>query len=104
MKINKLQFCEIVIEILKGGLSDRRIIIEQFSELTQAVEAVLVKRNAPAGEGKMSYGLYPYLSPEDEMILLEIFWDLFREGIITLGFDSSKKDFPWFRVHSGAKF
>ena len=28
----------------------------------------------------------------------EVFWDLFRQGIITLGLDDSNREFPFFRV------
>lgn len=38
------------------------------------------------------------LSPADREIYLEVFWGLFREGIITLGFNDSNREFPFFRV------
>jgi hypothetical protein len=43
------------------------------------------------------------LSPEDSDTFLEVFWDLFRQGIITLGVDSYNRDFPHFRVSKHGK-
>src|SRR5262249_44325080 len=34
----------------------------------------------------------------------EVFWDLFRQGVTTLGFNSSNKEFPFFRLsHFGKR-
>jgi len=38
------------------------------------------------------------LSANDSELFLEVFWSLFREGIITLGLNDSNRDFPHFRV------
>ncbi|MDT4969835.1 MAG: hypothetical protein QOJ64_4572 [Acidobacteriota bacterium] len=43
------------------------------------------------------------LSPHDSELFLELFWDLFRQGIITLGNDDYNRAFPWFRVSSFGK-
>lgn len=43
------------------------------------------------------------LSSHDSEIFLELFWDLFRQGIITLGMNDSNREFPWFRVTSFGK-
>jgi hypothetical protein len=40
----------------------------------------------------------PRLSPHDADLYLEVFWALFREGIITLGSNDSNPNFPFFRV------
>ncbi len=40
----------------------------------------------------------PGLSAADRDTFLEVFWGLFREGIITLGMNDSNREFPWFRV------
>jgi hypothetical protein len=40
----------------------------------------------------------PKLSLADREKFLEIFWGLFREGIITLGSNDKKREFPFFRV------
>jgi len=38
------------------------------------------------------------LSAHDSELFLELFWDLFRQGIITLGLNDYNREFPWFRV------
>ena len=38
------------------------------------------------------------LSRSDQDTFREIFWDLFREGIITLGTSKGQPEFPWFTV------
>ena len=45
----------------------------------------------------------PVVSNEDNEIFLEVFWDLFRQGIITLGSNDSNRDFPHFRVSAHGK-
>lgn len=43
------------------------------------------------------------LSDSDTSLFLEVFWNLFREGIITLGLNESNPEFPWFRVSEFGK-
>jgi hypothetical protein len=46
-------------------------------------------------------GAYPAdsaLDNADADLFLEVFWDLFRDGVITLGLNDSNKEFPFFRV------
>lgn len=43
------------------------------------------------------------MSPADCDIFLEVFWDLFRQGIITLGKNDMNPNFPNFRVSTHAK-
>jgi len=43
------------------------------------------------------------LDSQDREIFLEVFWDLFRQGIITLGMNDSNREFPFFRVSSHGK-
>lgn len=43
------------------------------------------------------------LDREDREIFLEVFWDLFRQGIITIGLNDSNREFPFFRVSSHGK-
>jgi hypothetical protein len=57
----------------------------QYASLLAGAKEVLKRNGLEAGA-------------EDS--ILEIFWDLFREGIITLGNNSSNPEFPWFRLHS----
>lgn len=43
------------------------------------------------------------LSAHHSELFLELFWDLFRQGIITLGLNDYNREFPWFRVTSFGK-
>ena len=45
----------------------------------------------------------PHLSGNDEELTREVFWDLFRQGIITLGSDNANPEYPWFKVSSFGK-
>ncbi len=41
----------------------------------------------------------PRINPYDAEFVREVFWDLFRQGFITLGIDSSHNaGWPWFRL------
>jgi hypothetical protein len=37
-------------------------------------------------------------SPKDCETFLEVFWSLFREGVITIGLNNSNREFPFFRL------
>src|SRR2546430_10606295 len=43
------------------------------------------------------------LESQDAETFLEVFWDLFRDGVITLGRDALHSNFPFFRVTSRGK-
>jgi hypothetical protein len=45
----------------------------------------------------------PRLSANDAELAREVFWDLFRQGIITLGMNDANREFPWFKVSSFGK-
>jgi hypothetical protein len=38
------------------------------------------------------------LHPHDSELVRDVFWDLFRQGFITLGMNSSNPTWPWFRL------
>ncbi len=72
----------------------------QFDILKQDVAEALKE-----GEGRIpAPGAFIYqpsqttLSTGDSQQLVEVFWDLFREGIITLGADADHPNFPWFQA------
>lgn len=69
-----------------------------FSCIVEALPNQLV--NAPRVEGMIPYSVHSELSEEDEQWAREIFWDLFREKVVTLGADRKNSDFPWFKLHS----
>ena len=68
----------------------------QYEHLRLGIGEVFARR-----EGKIQPGhhgaQYP-LDRADSEIFLEVFWDLFRQGIITLGYNDSNREFPFFRV------
>lgn len=94
---------DVVIDVLKGAEKAEYSPPSQFGGLAACVTEIMIRRGTPASPGRMSYGSYPELSPADTMILQEVFWDLFREGVITLGMDAANPTYPWFRVHSEAR-
>jgi hypothetical protein len=74
-----------------------------FDELQERVGQAILKQNGqwprPPGEtGVMYQGAVAYLHPNDSPIILEVFWDLFRQGVITLGLDPRNPGWPWFRL------
>lgn len=38
------------------------------------------------------------LHPDDAELVRDVFWDLFRQGFITLGMNNSNPTWPWFRL------
>lgn len=71
---------------------------DQYAHMELCVAEVLAKREGVSrNNGIVNSGNYP-ISPSDKILVLEIFWSLFREGIITLGRDSSNREFPFFRL------
>lgn len=68
----------------------------QFSHLKNEVSDLLQTRERG---GRI---VNTKLSANDSDLFLELFWDLFRQGIITLG-DSDEPAFPFFRITSFGK-
>src|SRR5436190_15116601 len=71
----------------------------QYRHLTIGVATALLERD---GQTKQQHhSVFPRdatLEPEDADTFLEVFWDLFRQGIITLGLNDSNPEFPWFHL------
>lgn len=44
-----------------------------------------------------------HLPSAESELFLELFWELFRQGIITIGLNDSNREFPFFRVSSFGK-
>lgn len=72
--------------------------LTQYEHFRISVGEVFAKR-----EGKTIDPYNSQLDSEDNEIFLEVFWDLFRQGIITLGMNNSNREFPFFRVTSLGK-
>lgn len=69
--------------------------VNQYQELMNCIATVFYKR-----EYVDSYkrGYQYELNETEREIFLEIFWDLFRQGIITLGLNDGHREFPFFKV------
>ena len=69
----------------------------QYGTLSAGVAEVFAQHENP---GRTTNRLHPtvQLSASDSELFLEVFWDLFRQGIITLGYDNSNRDFPFYRA------
>jgi hypothetical protein len=67
----------------------------QYENLSLGIGHVLAQREGRILPGHHGAN-YP-LDAQDKDILLELFWDLFRQGIITLGLNDNNRAFPFFR-------
>ncbi len=91
----------IAIDIL-AGKEQVHYTPNQYVHLAIGVAEIIQKKDPCFGSGEKS-GRDPRLSTNDDLLFQEVFWDLFRQGIITLGMDGSNNNFPWFRVSSFGK-
>jgi hypothetical protein len=82
---------------LLAGRIDAEYAPKDFGNLLVHVGEVFHRREAP--EDLRARNLDEVrLSASDQDLFLEVFWDLFREGIITLGSDIANPKFPFCRV------
>ena len=70
--------------------------LSQFDELSLGIGQIFAQRENRIQHTQ--YGAQYPLDPKEKEIFLEIFWDLFRQGIITLGKNDSNRQFPFFRI------
>lgn len=76
---------------------------DQYGNLAVAVAEVFLRREASDAAAKVPRDA-ARLTANDSELFMEVFWDLFRENIITLGLNTSNNEFPFFRVsHAGKK-
>jgi hypothetical protein len=71
----------------------------QYRSLVSGVGEVLLRRGSAATQ-LPHYGS-PHearLHDRDVELVRDVFWDLFRQGFITLGYNDSNDQWPWFRV------
>ena len=74
-----------------SGREQVRMEGSHYEGLKYAIAKVFDRR-----EGRQSERIR--LDNQDSEIFLELFWDLFRQGIITLGSNDANREFPHFRV------
>lgn len=68
----------------------------QYEHLSLGIGQVFAQREGRIQPGHFG-ATYP-LDAQDRETLLELFWDLFRQGIITLGHNDANREFPFFRA------
>lgn len=74
--------------------------LNQYPHLKIEVGKVLDAYDKLPPKPPSSYPADSALTKEDAETLREVFWDLFRQGILTLGKDETNNTFPFFRVTS----
>jgi len=90
---------DIVLDIISGR-EKLQSPPNQLPHLEVNVVEVMIRRKIEPSGGQVPYDVRQKLSNEDADIVREVFWDLVIEKIITVGFNSSNPDFPWFKLHS----
>lgn len=93
----------IAVDLLRGRLKT-----EYENESTERLKANIALFLAAKDRGEnlstlSIYGRQERLSHADEQLADEVFWDLFRQGIVILGLNSTNPGLPWFRVTSLGK-
>ena len=74
----------------------------QYEHLQIGVAEVLARTESP--NQKFDRHERFVLSAAEKELFLEVFWDLFRQGIITLGLNDTNRQFPFCRIsHFGKK-
>jgi hypothetical protein len=69
----------------------------QYGNISIGVAEVFARRERPSEQTCGSRQPF-HLSSADREVFLEVFWDLFRQGIITLGLNDSNRAFPFCRL------
>jgi hypothetical protein len=86
----------VVIDIVVGR-EKVRYEPSQYQHLVLGVAEVLQRREGTTFTPSLLHN-DPHLSGNDAELAREVFWDLFRQGIITLGSNDSNREFPFFKV------
>ncbi len=92
----------VAIDLLSGRIHGERN-NEQLSGLKHNIGCALAARDGVNPTASNSYGRQGTLSYADSELADEVFWDLFRQGIVILGLDDHNQGLPWFRVSSLGK-
>jgi len=90
----------VALDILAGREHSLDSII-QYESLAVAVAEVFEQRGDSVKARTHSDRVD--LSRSEREIFREVFWELFRQGIITLGYDDANNKFPFFKVSSFGK-
>ena len=72
---------------------------EKFDKIVEKTAIELYKHEAPTrGIQSFSHGAVTQLNVNDGDLVLDIVWDLFRQGIVTLGANAANPGWPWIRL------
>jgi hypothetical protein len=89
---------DVVLDLLSGrdkGTQDNLI---QFEDLANGVAQVFHRRE------NEHQPMVSQLAVSDKELTRDVFWDLFRQGIIILGYNDANPKYPFFRLsHNGQK-
>lgn len=69
---------------------------DQYEHLSLGLGLVFARRESRINP--THYGANYPLDAADKELFLELFWDLFRQGIITLGKNDANREFPFFHL------
>ncbi len=87
---------EVVINVMLGANDNG---VDRFEKLLNKAALELCKQDGlEHAQQHFSYGSAAQLHPNDAELVLEIVWDLFRQGILTLGSNVSNPGWPWLRL------
>jgi hypothetical protein len=70
----------------------------QFGHLTAGVAEIFARRSPQPQQPHYVIGGTQRLHPNDAELVRDVFWDLFRQGFITLGMNDSNPGWPFFRL------
>jgi hypothetical protein len=88
---------DVIMDVLLGR-ADAGEMPNSFEKLVTKVTFVFGRRSVPPGRA-FNPADPPRIHPYDAEFVRDVFWDLFRQGFITLGIDSSHNaGWPWFRL------
>src|SRR5580658_7226617 len=92
---------EVIVDILL-----KRVTVQyepnQYRHLSVGVAEVFEKRRNP--DVRNFHPDYARLHPSDAELVRDVFWDLFRQGFITLGMNDANAGWPHFRLsHFGER-
>jgi hypothetical protein len=83
-----------------SGRTPTRFEPSQYQHLKIGVARALEERGLQEARSHLPYPGDNALDSADANIFMELFWDLFRQGIISLGMNDANPEFPWFHVTS----
>ncbi|RBP16214.1 hypothetical protein DFR50_106176 [Roseiarcus fermentans] len=86
---------EIVIDLL---LNARDNGVDRFERILEQAALALSRKD---GSDSRQHGVDPgpvRLRQEDGELILEIVWDLFRQGVVTFGLNAANPGWPWLRL------